>query len=113
MCIRDSDKVYYRVNIDASRLTDTAYKVWRLGMTDDYAHEYLTLDAQHVEILDETGRDRTGEFNIPDKAGVLYAFAKTVDTQIPATGETVPGDPQPDDLKAVSYTHLDVYKRQT
>lgn len=30
------DKVYYRVNIDASRLTDTAYKVWRLGMTDDY-----------------------------------------------------------------------------
>ena len=25
------DKVYYRVNIDASRLTDTAYKVWRLG----------------------------------------------------------------------------------
>ena len=33
---------------------------------------------------------------------MLYAFAKTVDTQIPATGETVPGDPQPDDLKAYS-----------
>ena len=42
------------------------------------------------------------EFNIQDKDGVLYAFAKTVDTQIPATGETVPGDPQPDDLKAYS-----------
>lgn len=96
------DKVYYRVNIDASRLTDTAYKVWRLGMTDDYDQEYLTLDAKHVEILDETGRDRTGEFNIQDKDGVLYAFAKTVDTMIPATGETVPGDPQPDDLKAYS-----------
>lgn len=96
------DKVYYRVNIDASRLTDTAYKVWRLGMVDDYDQEYLTLDAKHVEILDETGRDRTGEFNIQDKDGVLYAFAKTVDTQIPATGETVPGDPQPDDLKAYS-----------
>ncbi|MZZ96022.1 isopeptide-forming domain-containing fimbrial protein, partial [Escherichia coli] len=96
------DKVYYRVNIDASRLTDTAYKVWRLGMTDDYDQEYLTLDAKHVEILDETGRDRTGEFNIQDKDGVLYAFAKTVDTQIPATGETVPGDPQPGDLKAYS-----------
>ena len=96
------DKVYYRVNIDASRLTDTAYKVWRLGMMDDYDQEYLTLDAKHVEILDETGRDRTGEFNIQDKDGVLYAFAKTVDTQIPATGETVPGDPQPDDLKAYS-----------
>ncbi|WP_198546289.1 hypothetical protein, partial [Bifidobacterium longum] len=27
---------------------------------------------------------------------------KTVDTQIPATGETVPGDPQPGDLKAYS-----------
>ncbi len=96
------DKVYYRVNIDASRLTDTAYKVWRLGMTDDYDQEYLTLDAKHVEILDETGRDRTGEFNIQDKDGVLYAFARTVDTQIPATGETVPGDPQPGDLKAYS-----------
>ena len=96
------DKVYYRVNIDASRLTDTAYKVWRLGMTDDYDQEYLTLDAKHVEILDETGRDRTGEFNIQDKDGVLYAFARTVDTMIPATGETVPGDPQPDDLKAYS-----------
>ena len=77
------DKVYYRVNIDASRLTDTAYKVWRLGMTDDYDQEYLTLDAKHVEILDETGRDRTGEFNIQDKDGVLYAFAKTVDTHDP------------------------------
>lgn len=96
------DKVYYRVNIDASRLTDTAYKVWRLGMVDDYDQEYLTLDAKHVEILDETGRDRTGEFNIQDKDGVLYTFARTVDTQIPATGETVPGDPQPDDLKAYS-----------
>lgn len=96
------DKVYYRVHIDASRLADTAYKVWRLGAVDDYDEEYLTLDAKHVEILDETGRDRTGEFNIQDKDGVLYAFAKTVDTQIPATGETVKGDPQPADLKAYS-----------
>ena len=96
------DKVYYRVNIDASRLTDTAYKVWRLGMTDDYDQEYLTLDAKHVEILDETGRDRTGEFNIQDKDGALYAYAKLVDTEIPATGETVKGDPQPEDLKTYS-----------
>ena len=96
------DKVYYRVNIDASRLTDTAYKVWRLGMVDDYDQEYLTLDAKHVEILDETGKDVTDKFNIQDKDGALYAYAKTVDTQIPATGETVKGDPQPDDLKAYS-----------
>ncbi len=87
--------MYYRVNIDASRLTDTAYKVWRLGMTDDYDQEYLTLDAKHVEILDETGRDRTGEFNIQDKDGVLYAFAKTVDTQIPRPARPCPATRNP------------------
>lgn len=96
------DEIYYRVNIDASRLTDTAYKVWRLGMTDDYDQEYLTLDAKHVEILDETGKDVTDKFNIQDKDGALYAYAKLVDTEIPATGETVKGDPQPEDLKTYS-----------
>ena len=96
------DEIYYRVNIDASRLTDTAYKVWRLGMTDDYDDEYLKLDATNVEILDETGKDVTDKFNIQDKDGVLYAYAKLVDTEIPATGETVKGDPQPEDLKAYS-----------
>ncbi|MDB6661660.1 LPXTG cell wall anchor domain-containing protein, partial [Bifidobacterium longum] len=68
----------------------------------DYDQEYLTLDAKHVEILDETGRDRTDKFNIQDKDGVLYAYAKLVDTEIPATGETVKGDPQPEDLKTYS-----------
>ncbi len=87
------DKGYYRVNIDA-RQTDQAYKVWRLGMTDDYDDEYLNLDAKSGD-PDETGKDYR-EFNIQDKDGVLYAYAKTVDTQVPATGETVQGDPQPD-----------------
>ena len=95
------DEIYYRVDIDATQ-TNQAYKVWRLGMTDDYDDSYLKLDASKVEITDETGKDVTARFNIQDKDGVLYAFAKTVDTQIPATGETVPGDPQPDDLKAYS-----------
>ena len=95
------DEIYYRVDIDATQ-TDQAYKVWRFGMTDDYDDEYLKLDATKVEITDETGKDVTGRFNIQDKGGVLYAYAKLVDTEIPATGETVKGDPQPEDLKAYS-----------
>ena len=95
------DEIYYRVDIDAKQ-TNQAYKVWRLGMTDDYDDEYLKLDATKVEITDETGKDATGKFNIQDKDGVLYAYAKTVDTEVPATGETVKGDPQPADLKAYS-----------
>ena len=95
------DEIYYRVDIDATQ-TNQAYKVWRLGMTDDYDDEYLKLDATNVEITDETGKDVTSKFNIQDKDGVLYAYAKLVDTEIPATGETVKGDPQPEDLKAYS-----------
>ena len=85
-----------------ARQDNQAYKVWRLGMTDDYDDEYLKLDATNVEITDETGKDVTSKFNIQDKDGVLYAYAKLVDTEIPATGETVKGDPQPEDLKAYS-----------
>ena len=95
------DEIYYRVDIDA-RQTDQAYKVWRLGMTDDYDDAYLKLDATNVEITDEKGQDVTSRFNIQDKDGVLYTYAKLVDTEIPATGETVKGDPQPEDLKAYS-----------
>ena len=58
-------------------------------MTDDYDDSYLKLDASKVEITDETGKDVTARFNIQDKDGVLYAYAKTVDTEVPATGETV------------------------
>ena len=95
------DEIYYRVTLDA-RQDNQAYKVWRLGMTDDYDDEYLKLDATNVEITDETGKDVTDKFNIQDKDGALYAYAKLVDTEIPATGETVKGDPQPEDLKAYS-----------
>lgn len=69
-------------------------------MTDDYDDEYLKLDATNVEITDETGKDVTDKFNLQDRDGVLYAYAKLVDTEIPATGQTVKGDPQPEDLKA-------------
>ena len=93
------DEIHYHVDIDA-RQDNQAYKVWRLGMTDDYDDGYLKLDATNVEITDETGKDVTDKFNIQDRDGVLYAYAKLVDTEIPATGETVKGDPQPEDLKA-------------
>ena len=95
------DEIYYRVTLDAKQ-DNQAYKVWRLGMTDDYDDAYLKLDATNVEITDETGKDVTDKFNIQDKNGVLYAYAKLVDTEIPATGETVKGDPQPEDLKTYS-----------
>lgn len=93
------DEIHYHVDIDAKQ-DNQVYKVWRLGMTDDYDDEYLKLDATNVEITDETGKDVTGKFNLQDRDGVLYAYARLVDTEIPATGETVKGDPQPEDLKA-------------
>lgn len=93
------DEIHYHVDIDAKQ-DNQAYKVWRLGMTDDYDDEYLKLDATNVEITDETGKDVTDKFNLQDRDGVLYAYAKLVDTEIPATGQTVKGDPQPEDLKA-------------
>lgn len=91
----------YVVSLDLTQ-KDTAYKVWRAGIVDDYDDEYLKILASDVEILDENGTDVTSKFNVAIQDGVLYAFAKTVDTEIPATGETVPGDPQPTDLKAYS-----------
>ena len=81
---------------------EQAYKVWRAGITDDFDDEYLTVDPTKVEILDDQGKDVTEKFNIQLKDGVLYAFARLVDTEIPATGETAKGDPQPEDLKAYS-----------
>ncbi|MFT8443405.1 MAG: LPXTG cell wall anchor domain-containing protein [Bifidobacterium aquikefiri] len=104
------DRIYYRVNLDASKLTNTAYVVQRLGMVDDYDQEYLKLDTSAIQVLDAKGNDVTGKFNIQDKDGVLYAFFKTVDTIIPATGETVKGDPQPSDLQAYSIQKLDALK---
>ena len=91
----------YVVSLDLTQ-KDQAYKVWRAGVVDDFDDEYLKILASDVEILDENGTDVTSKFNVAIQDGVLFAFAKTVDTEIPATGETVPGDPQPTDLKAYS-----------
>ena len=93
------DRIYYRVTIDAKQ-TNQAYKVWRLGMTDDWDDEYLSLDAKHIEVTDTaTGKDVTAKFNIAAIDGVAYVYARTADTKVPATGEIIKGDPQPRNLK--------------
>ena len=93
------DRIYYRINLDAKQ-TNHAYKVWRLGMVDDWDDEYLELDESHITVTDKAnGRDVTDRFNIQAIDGVAYVFAKTVDTEVPATGETIKGDLQPADLK--------------
>ena len=93
------DRIYYRIDLDAKQ-TNHAYKVWRLGMVDDWDDEYLELDENHITVTDKAnGRDVTDRFNIQAIDGVAYVFAKTVDTEVPATGETIKGDPQPADLK--------------
>ena len=60
----------------------------------------MSIDPSRIEITGDDGKDYTNAFNIQVRDGVAYAYAKTVDTEIPATGETVKGDPQPTDLKA-------------
>lgn len=71
-----------------------------MGLTDDFDDEYVSIDPSRIEITGDDGKDYTNAFNIQVRDGVAYAYAKTVDTEIPATGETVKGDPQPTDLKA-------------
>jgi adhesin isopeptide-forming family sspB-C2 type protein len=99
----------YVVNLDAQQ-QHQAYKVWRLGIVDDFDDEYVSIDPTKVEILGADGTDYTKSFNVQSKDGVMYVFAKTVDTKIPATGETVKGDPQPSDLKAYSEQSVDDYQ---
>ena len=93
------DTGHYTIDLDATQ-KDQAYKVWRLGLTDDFDDEYVSIDPSRIEITGDDGKDYTNAFNIQVRDGVAYAYAKTVDTEIPATGETVKGDPQPADLKA-------------
>lgn len=93
------DTGFYRVTLDA-RQSDTAYKVWKLGVVDDFEEEFLAVDQSRITVQGSDGRDYTAKFNVQVKDGIVYAFAKRVDTKIPATGETVKGDPQPKDPKA-------------
>ncbi|WEV69162.1 LPXTG cell wall anchor domain-containing protein [Bifidobacterium sp. ESL0775] len=96
----------YVIDLDATQ-ANPAYKVWKLGIVDDFDEQYLTVDPTGVTVTGDDGYDHTAGFNIQISDGVLYAFAKRVDTLIPATGQTVRGDPQPTDLKA--YSDSDAY----
>lgn len=93
------DTGVYRISLDA-RQGNQAYAVWKLGMVDDVDEEYVSIDPSKIEVIGSDGKDYTGKFNIRLIDGVVYVFARTVDTVVPATGETVQGDPQPHDLKA-------------
>ena len=106
------DVLYYRVHLDLKNLDrkGTAYNVMRAGIVDDYDDEYLTADETNVEVLNAKGEDVTAKFNVQFRDGVAYVFAKTADTKVPATGETIKGDPQPKDLKAYSQAKLDPLK---
>lgn len=89
----------YLVNLYATQ-TNQAYGVWRLGVVDDYDKRYVAVDQSRIAVIGADGRDYTSRFNIQIRDGVAYVFAKTVDTSVPATGEIVKGDPQPQDLAA-------------
>jgi adhesin isopeptide-forming family sspB-C2 type protein/fimbrial isopeptide formation D2 family protein len=92
------DTGVYRISLDA-RQGNQAYAVWKLGMVDDFDEEYVSIDPSKIEVIGSDGKDYTKAFNIKIIDGVVYVFAQTVDTPVPATGETVKGDPQPADLK--------------
>ena len=106
------DRIYYRVGLDLKHVdqNNLAYRVQRAGIVDDYDDEYLTADEHGVEVLDEAGKDVTDRFNVQFADGVAYVFARTVDTEIAATGETLKGDPQPEDLKEYADRKLDPLK---
>ena len=91
------DIIRYRLTMDASVSPDElAYPVHKLGMIDDYDHEYLQLDVENISVINkETGEDVTEMFNIQISNGVAYIFAKHVD------GE------QPEDLDAYARADID------
>ena len=57
------DTGVYRVTMDAHQ-TGQAYKVWRLGIVDDYDERYLQIDQSRIEVVGSDGKDYTKAFNI-------------------------------------------------
>ncbi|MFF2277937.1 LPXTG cell wall anchor domain-containing protein [Agromyces sp. NPDC058126] len=102
------DHILYRLTLDAGPARDVlAYNVHKLGMVDDFDEEYLDLETTGVKVTNQTtGEDVTGKFNIQIKGGVLYVFAKQVDS-VDMYGEPIPGDPQPENLKAYNEATID------
>lgn len=106
--VLEGDHILYRLTLDAGpSREELAYNVHKLGMIDDFDEEYLALDVAGVKVINQTtGEDVTGRFNIQIADGVLYAFAKQVDST-DVYGEPLPGDPQPTDLKAYDEAPID------
>lgn len=70
----------------------------------------MKVDEANIHVLDPAGTDVTAQLNIQVNNGAVYAFFKTVDTVIPATGETLKGEPQPRELETYSQQPLDPLK---
>lgn len=92
----DGEGFDYTLTLDAANRKDFAYDVWRFGVTDDYDESHVALDVKNVKVLSDDGTDVTDRFWVADKGGVLYVYARTVDTPdrvdaakspIKATGE--------------------------
>lgn len=105
------DILWYRITLDAKDLTNEAYRVQKLGLIDDYDDEYVESIEDQIRLISDEGVDVTDKANIEIRDGVIYAFFKTVDTPVLGTGETLPGDPQPENL--AEYADRDVSDRFT
>jgi adhesin isopeptide-forming family sspB-C2 type protein len=97
---------------------DDAYRIWRLGIVDDYDDAYLDADAKDVRVVtqDDAKTDVTDQFNIQIKDGTLYVFAKLVDTPIVdvahhGTIKTIHAT-QPTDLKAYAEKSTHDYQKE-
>lgn len=102
------DTAVYRVTIDGTvKPSELAYKVHKLGISDDYMDEFLSVDPAAIRVLNKaTGADVTSKFNIQVKDGVAYVYAKQVDSTGP-TGDLIKGEPQPADLAAYDQAPID------
>ncbi|HEU5223020.1 MAG TPA: LPXTG cell wall anchor domain-containing protein [Candidatus Lumbricidophila sp.] len=105
------DHILYRLTLDGGASRDKlAYNVHKLGMVDDFDEQYLDLATAGVKVVNQaTGADVTDKFNVQIKDGVLYVFAKQVDST-DVYGQALPGDPQPSDLKAYDEANIDPLK---
>lgn len=97
------ETLLYRLTLDARPgRSQLAYDVHKLGIIDDFDHDYLSLDAKKVRVVDQdTGRDVTARFTVQVCDGVAYVFARQVDS-VNVNGQKIPGNPQPADMKAYS-----------
>ena len=102
------DRIIYRLTLDASiKPGELAYKVHKLGMTDDYDEKFLSVDPAEIRVLDKaSSEDVTAKFNIQVKNGIAYAYAKQVDSTGPL-GNVIKGNPQPADLAAYAAAAID------